>query len=100
MVRAPPGRRAGCFPAGSDRLRRAGAPTYVRGAWRGCHAAPRGAARRRHMSLIVQKYGGTSVGDVARIRNVARRVADCRRRGDDIVVVVSAMAGETNRLIA
>ncbi len=52
------------------------------------------------MSLIVQKYGGTSVGDVARIRNVARRVADCRRRGDDIVVVVSAMAGETNRLIA
>src|SRR6185437_3263136 len=79
---------------------RAGAPTYVRGAWRARRASPRGALRHRHMSLIVQKYGGTSVGDVARIRNVARRVAACRGRGDDIVVVVSAMAGETNRLVA
>jgi aspartate kinase len=52
------------------------------------------------MSLIVQKYGGTSVADVERIRNVARRVTGCRRRGDDLVVVVSAMAGETNRLLA
>jgi aspartate kinase len=51
------------------------------------------------MSLIVQKYGGTSVGDVDRIRNVAVRVARCRAKGDDIVVVVSAMAGETNRLL-
>jgi len=51
------------------------------------------------VSLIVQKYGGTSVGDVARIRNVAARVAACRARGDDLVVVVSAMAGETNRLL-
>jgi len=51
------------------------------------------------MSLIVQKYGGTSVADVERIRNVARRVATCRRGGDDLVVVVSAMAGETNRLL-
>jgi len=51
------------------------------------------------MSLIVQKYGGTSVGDVDRIRNVAARVARCRGTGDDIVVVVSAMAGETNRLL-
>ncbi|HEY2389333.1 MAG TPA: aspartate kinase [Candidatus Binatia bacterium] len=51
------------------------------------------------MSLIVQKYGGTSVGDVDRIRNVAARVARCRAAGDDLVVVVSAMAGETNRLV-
>jgi aspartate kinase len=52
------------------------------------------------VSLIVQKYGGTSVADVERIRNVARRVRACRQRGDDLVVVVSAMAGETNRLLA
>ncbi len=52
------------------------------------------------MSLIVQKYGGTSVADVERIRNVARRVLTGRQRGDDLVVVVSAMAGETNRLLA
>src|SRR6185369_11572665 len=52
------------------------------------------------MSLIVQKYGGTSVADVERIRNVARRVTAGRQGGDDLVVVVSAMAGETNRLLA
>jgi len=52
------------------------------------------------MSLIVQKYGGTSVGSSERIKNVARRVAKWRARGHDMVVVVSAMAGETNRLIA
>jgi aspartate kinase len=52
------------------------------------------------MSLIVQKYGGTSVGTPERIRNVARRVAKWRRAGHDIVVVPSAMAGETNRLLA
>src|SRR5581483_5721072 len=52
------------------------------------------------MSLIVQKYGGTSVGSVERIRNVARRVAKWKSAGHDVVVVVSAMAGETNRLIA
>ena len=52
------------------------------------------------MSLIVQKFGGTSVADVERIRNVARRVQACRQRGDALVVVVSAMAGETNRLLA
>ena len=51
------------------------------------------------MSLVVQKYGGTSVGDLSRIRNVAARVAACRSTGDDVVVVVSAMAGETNRLL-
>lgn len=48
--------------------------------------------------LIVQKYGGTSVGDLNRIRNVARRVAACHRNGDDIVVVTSAMSGETDKL--
>ncbi|MGH8618270.1 MAG: aspartate kinase [Burkholderiales bacterium] len=52
------------------------------------------------MSLIVQKYGGTSVGSPERIKNVARRVARWQRQGHDIVVVVSAMSGETNRLIA
>ena len=51
------------------------------------------------MSLIVQKYGGTSVGSVERIEAVAEKVAACRASGDDIVVVVSAMSGETNRLL-
>jgi len=52
------------------------------------------------MALIVQKYGGTSVGSPERIKNVARRVARWKAQGHDLVVVVSAMAGETNRLIA
>ena len=51
------------------------------------------------MALIVQKYGGTSVGSIARIREVARRVARYQREGHQLVVVVSAMAGETNRLL-
>jgi aspartate kinase len=51
------------------------------------------------MSLIVQKYGGTSVGDIDRIRAVARRAFDSRKAGNDVVVVVSAMAGETDRLL-
>jgi aspartate kinase len=51
------------------------------------------------VALIVQKYGGTSVGDLTRIRNAAQRVAKTRREGNDVVVVVSAMAGETDRLI-
>ena len=49
--------------------------------------------------LIVQKYGGTSVANLERIRNVAERVAEYKRAGHDLVVVVSAMAGETDRLI-
>ncbi|MGC9142144.1 MAG: aspartate kinase [Caldimicrobium sp.] len=49
--------------------------------------------------LIVQKYGGTSVATLERIRKVAERVASYKRKGDDLVVVVSAMAGETDRLI-
>ncbi|SRR6266581_8396327 len=52
------------------------------------------------MALIVQKYGGTSVGSPERIKNVARRVARWREQGHSLVVVVSAMSGETNRLIA
>src|SRR5512147_1037916 len=52
------------------------------------------------MALIVQKFGGTSVGSVERIRNVARRVAKWKAAGHDLIVVPSAMAGETNRLIA
>ncbi|MGE5089866.1 MAG: aspartate kinase, partial [Candidatus Levyibacteriota bacterium] len=51
------------------------------------------------MALIVQKYGGTSVGSPERIRNVARRVARFHREGHQLVVVVSAMSGETNRLL-
>jgi aspartate kinase len=51
------------------------------------------------MALIVQKYGGTSVGDAERIKNVARRVAASRDNGDRIVVVVSAMSGVTDSLI-
>jgi aspartate kinase len=51
------------------------------------------------MALIVQKYGGTSVGTPERIKHVAERVAKFRQQGHDIVVVVSAMSGETNRLI-
>ncbi len=52
------------------------------------------------MALIVQKYGGTSVGSPERIKNVARKVAKFRAEGHQVVVVVSAMSGETNRLIA
>src|SRR5438034_9014865 len=52
------------------------------------------------MALIVQKYGGTSVGSTERIRSVARRVARYHRDGHQLVVVVSAMRGETNRLLA
>ena len=51
------------------------------------------------MPLIVQKYGGTSVGNPDRIKNVARRVAEYRKRGDQVVVVVSAMSGVTDGLI-
>jgi len=52
------------------------------------------------MALIVQKYGGTSVGSVERIQAVAERVMETQSAGNGVVVVVSAMAGETNRLIA
>ena len=51
------------------------------------------------MSLIVQKYGGTSMGSPERIREVARRVARFVDEGHRLVVVPSAMAGETNRLL-
>jgi aspartate kinase len=51
------------------------------------------------MALIVQKYGGTSVADPERIKAVAKRVIQTREAGDDVVVILSAMAGETDRLI-
>ena len=51
------------------------------------------------MALIVQKYGGTSVGSIERIKNVAKRIARFHREGHRLVVVVSAMSGETNRLL-
>ena len=52
------------------------------------------------MALIVQKFGGTSVGSAERIEAVAEKIISFRDRGDDVVVVVSAMSGETNRLTA
>ncbi len=52
------------------------------------------------MALLVQKYGGTSVATVERIKHVATKILSAKRAGNDLVVVVSAMAGETNRLVA
>ena len=52
------------------------------------------------MALVVQKYGGTSVGDASRIRRVAERVVASRHAGKDVVVVVSAMGDTTDDLIA
>ena len=51
------------------------------------------------MALVVQKYGGTSVADLSKMENVARRILKSREAGNDIIVVLSAMAGETDRLI-
>ena len=51
------------------------------------------------MALLVQKFGGTSVGSIGRIQDVARKIAAARAEGHDVVVVVSAMSGETNRLL-
>ncbi|MDH3976661.1 MAG: aspartate kinase [Deltaproteobacteria bacterium] len=52
------------------------------------------------MALVVQKFGGTSVGTVEKIRNVAKRVICEREKGNDVIVVVSAMSGETNKLVS
>ena len=51
------------------------------------------------VTLLVQKFGGTSVGDPDRIRQVADHVARCRKRGDQVVLVVSAMGKETDELL-
>lgn len=51
------------------------------------------------MGIIVHKYGGTSVGSIEKIKNVARRLIDTQKKGHDVVCVVSAMAGDTDRLI-
>jgi len=51
------------------------------------------------VALVVQKFGGTSVGSIDRIRNVARRALAAQKRGHKVVVIVSAMSGETNRLL-
>ena len=51
------------------------------------------------MSLIVQKYGGTSVGDIHKIRDIAQKIIATRAQGHQVVVVLSAMEGETDRLI-
>jgi len=63
------------------------------------HALPLRSEPSKSRPIVVQKFGGTSVGTLDRIRNVARRVVATRRAGVDVVVVVSAMAGETNRLL-
>jgi aspartate kinase len=52
------------------------------------------------MALVVQKYGGTSVGSSDRIKNVAKRIIKTYDAGNDVIVVVSAMSGETNKLVA
>ena len=52
-----------------------------------------------NMPLVVQKYGGTSVGSIDRIKHVAQRIARIRKTGTQVVVVVSAMAGETDKLV-
>ena len=51
------------------------------------------------MGIIVQKYGGTSVADLDHIRNVAKRITKTYDRGDNVVVIISAMAGVTDELI-
>ncbi|MGB2690987.1 MAG: aspartate kinase, partial [Thermodesulfobacteriota bacterium] len=51
------------------------------------------------MGLIVQKYGGTSVSNLEKIRRVAEHVVNTKEKGNDVLVVVSAMAGETDRLV-
>jgi len=51
------------------------------------------------MALVVQKYGGTSVGNLDKIANVAKKVIRTKEEGNDVVVVLSAMSGETDRLI-
>jgi aspartate kinase len=63
-------------------------------------AARRGGARDDPLALLVQKYGGTSVADLDRIRNVARRIKRAVDEGHRVAVVVSAMAGTTNQLVA
>ena len=55
---------------------------------------------RPPMALIVQKYGGTSVGSIDRIKNVASRIKAEREKGHQVVAVISAMGGETDKLIA
>jgi aspartate kinase len=64
-----------------------------------CSPLVASSARTHNMALIVHKYGGTSMGSTERIRNVAQRVAKWVRAGHQIVVVPSAMSGETNRLL-
>ncbi|HYQ43066.1 MAG TPA: aspartate kinase [Polyangiaceae bacterium] len=59
-----------------------------------------GATRRNPVALVVQKFGGTSVGNLDRMRNVSELALRCQREGNQVVLIVSAMSGETNRLLA
>ncbi len=79
------------FPAAGSQFMRTEAAPQETGNWQLETASD--------MALIVQKYGGTSMGSVERIEHVARKVASFRERGDQVVVVVSAMSGETDRLL-
>src|SRR6516225_3066352 len=63
------------------------------------HGCPVGRVASRAMSLLVQKFGGTSVGDADRVRAVADHIARTRREGHDVVAVVSAMGKSTDDLI-
>src|SRR5207253_6811908 len=83
----------GCARARETRGGAAGRALRGPGVW---PSAPRW---RRALMVVVQKYGGTSVADVERSRSVAGRIARTRAAGHGVVVVVSAMAGETNRLL-
>src|SRR5690554_4896195 len=79
---------------GHVRPTRSGLPTPL-----GSGGRPQGLRWFHDMALIVQKFGGTSVGSIERIQQVADKIKKFREQGDDVVVVVSAMSGETNRLI-
>ena len=50
------------------------------------------------MALLIKKFGGTSVGNINKIKNIAKNISLCRESGDDIVIVVSAMGQTTNQL--
>src|SRR6267142_2564894 len=89
-----------CQQHGACQLPEKGAPGGVQSLlpWRFCDKIQR-LFSNPDMALIVQKFGGTSVGTTERIGNVAQRVAKFRTQGHQLVVVVSAISGETNRLL-
>src|SRR5262249_4467605 len=97
-ARANEGAGRGLHPrghrSGAAALRAPPAGADVAAFWRGVEYG-----EATSMSLVVMKFGGTSVANPERIRNVAQRCIATQKKGHDVVVIVSAMAGETNRLI-